>query len=459
MQPAATRAVRWAGALAAALLCLAPAAAQEPGTLPVVAGVLAVGPQDGVALPMSGRRLVRPVFPATVPQPPAGEDAARQILRALIAQGRAAGNAGDLYENRDRGHSRLNPAGHPGLAEVRYTPEARAAGLDYGLPGPFLFDAPLIGNSSTAVTAGVRWRSLPRLALTRPGGALALYQNYLAGQIHVFPEHRDHDAEQGDLFPANTPYYLVSQGSSRSDRPHLEALALILAALRPETKAFLREKGLLGPAVQMIWRRGLAPVPVRGVYLSGVAHPSVFRGADIDPAELVGIANALAPGEVPPLVRLEVEAEDFDQAPALADARADAGEAAPGERLFDTPAAVARVWRGVEGRRSMLVSAAATEDPNGRDLRFSWVLLRGDPARTRIEPLDAEGRRARITIDWQNPRPVPGRPDIRSARIDIGVFAHNGAQDSAPSFVSVLLPRHRMEPGAYADPALYPEAR
>lgn len=454
MQPAVSRAVRWAGALAAALLCLAPAAAQEPGTLPVVAGVLAVGPQDGIALPLTGRRLVRPVFPAAAAPPPAGDDPARRLLRALLAQGRAAGNAGDLYENRDRGHSRLDPASHPGLAEVRYTPEARAAGLDYGLPGPFLFDAPLIGNSSTAITAGARWRSLPRLALTRPGGAMMLYQNYLAGQIHVFPEHRDHDAELGDLFPANTPYYLVSQGSSGSDRRHLEALALILAALRPETKAFLRETGLLGPAVQMIWRRGLAPTPVRGAYLSGAAHPSVFRGEDIDPARLVGIANALAPGEVPPLVRLSVEAEEFDPAPALADE----GEV-PGERLFDTPAALARVWRGGEGSRAMLVSAAATEDPNGRDLRFSWVLLRGDPARTRIEPLDAEGRRARITVAWQNPRPVPGRGEIRSARIDIGVFAHNGALDSAPSFVSVLLPRHLIEPGAYADPALFPGTR
>ncbi|WP_372922576.1 hypothetical protein, partial [Roseovarius sp.] len=99
-------------------------------------------------------------------------------------------------------------------------------------------------------------------------------------------------------------------------------------------------------------------------------------------------------------------------------------------------------------------------------------------ARTRIELLDGRGQRARITLDWQLPRPVPGRPEIRSDRVDIGVFARTGAQDSMPGLISFLLPQHetrRYGPGpdgelriesrdfripesGYADPVLFPQA-
>ena len=139
-----------------------------------------------------------------------------------------------------------------------------------------IFDAPLMGNSSTARTKGPFWRSQGRLALTRPNGADLLYQNYLAGQVHIYPEHRDHDPANGDLFPAATPFFVVSQGSSYSDRPHMEALAMIFAALRPETKAFLYDTQLLAPTVQMVFRRSLDPVRGREGYLSGIAHPSAI---------------------------------------------------------------------------------------------------------------------------------------------------------------------------------------
>lgn len=422
----------------------------------------------------AGRLLARITFPETS-RPvlgPQAREAGHRLLWQLAFEGRAAGNHGDLYENRDRGHSRLPPEAHPQLTHVAYDAEAREAGLDYGLSGRVIFDAPLIGNSSTAVKAGPLWRSLPRLALTQEGGAQNLYQNYLAGQMHVYPEHRDHDPEHGDLIPANTPYFLISQGSSGSDQPHLEALAMIFAALRPETKAFLHEHQLLAPTVQMVFRRSLMPVRSRAAYLSGLAHPSVIPKDQINLMRMVQLANALTPETVPPMVRLAVLSEED-----AAEGIAYFGEGLT-ERLFDTPAAIARIWRSHAYRRRMIVSAEATRDPNGRILEFVWRVLRGDPARTRIEPLDDQGRRARITIDWQLPRPVPGHPDILSNRVDIGVFARNGAHDSAPGFISVLLPQHetrrygpgpdgelriesrdfRVLGGGYADPVLFPHA-
>lgn len=445
--------------------------------VPVIAGTVTVGPGDGRQLPFSERRRVSLDFPppGAAPVLRAGLDGpGYNLLRRLVAEGKAAGNHGDLYENRDRGHSELPAANHPQLARIRYDSAARKARMDYGLSGPFVFDAPLIGNSSTALKTGLYWRSLPRLALTTDAGrgVWPHYQNYLAGQIHVYPEHRDHDPETGDVLPANTPYMLISQGSSGSDRAHLQALAMIFAALRPDTKAFLRAKGLLAPTVQMVYRRARAPVRSRGAYFSGIAHPTAFSADDINLAHMVRLANSLTPDAVPPMVRLKVEEET------MAREGVDFFGEGLSERLFDTPSAIARIWRSTVHRREMIVSAEATEDPNGHPLRFIWAVLRGDPERVRIEPLDPEGRRARIEIEWQNPRPVPGNPAIISSRIDIGVFAHNGRADSAPAFLTILLPWHesrdygqgpdgtlRIEsldrgiaPGRYADPVLFPRA-
>lgn len=454
-----------------------PAQAQENTALPPIpvrTGAILLTPENTERIQNGARRLARVAFAATE-APVLGAhmtDPGHQLLRRLVASGQAAGNLGDLYENRDRDHSWLNPKHHPQLTRVHYGQAFQRQNYDYGVSLDMLFDAPLIGHSSTALTAGPMWRSQTRFALTSPGGPARLYENYRAGQIHVYPEHRDHDPERGDLLPANTPYLLTSQGSSGSDKAHLEALAMILAGFRPDTKSVLKQQGLLAPTVQMVYRRARLGVRSRAAYLSGGAHPSAFRASDIQLARMVGLANAIKPDEIPPLVQLQVleetqttEGVDFF------------GQGLS-EVLFDTPAAIARVWRSHIGRREMVVSAADTVDINGRDLRFDWVVLRGDHSKIRITPLSKDGRYVHIEMDWQAPQPAPGSPDILSPRIDIGVFANNGVHDSAPSFVSILLPHHETrlyEEGpagprilsldraaqkkVYSDPLLFPATR
>ena len=218
---------------------------------------------------------------------------------------------------------------------------------------------------------------------------------------------------------------------------------MILAAFRPETKARLVETGLLAPTVQYVFRRSQRSVLSREAYMSGAAHPSVFPAYEIGLARMVSLANAILPDDIPPMVRIRmleetepVEGVDFF------------GEGLS-EAFFDTPAAIGRIWRGKDYRRSYLVSAEETVDPNGRPLSFEWRLLRGDPDRVRITPLDG-GARARVEVDWQEPRPIGEENPIRSARVDVGVFANNGVHDSAPAILSVLFPAHetrRYEPG------------
>lgn len=418
------------------ILCLAAPAvhASEPSATapPLRIGLEDLSPGPGPIAHLAPGPERRALADLPVLGPQVRGDAAT-LLRSLYGRGRAAGLAGVLYDNRDGGHSGLDVTRFPQLTPVVYEEDAREAELHYGLAGPILFRSPVIGNASVAISAGLMRRSMGRLAMTRPGGPEQATWAYLANHLYVYPEHRDHD--EVDLYPANWPYMLFSQGSSRSDRPLVDALAFALAALRPETRARLEAERLLAPTLQMVLRRSLTAVRTREAYLSAVAHPTVFRGRDLAPQRMVALANALSPGDIPPVVLLRIESETFQPV---------AGLAGVSEGLFDTPAAIARNWRGWEGRKQMRVSAAATRDPNGRPLTFSWVLLRGDPEKVRITPLDPEGRRARITLDWHDRYPVSAHEERLTDRVDIGVFAHNGVHDSAPSFVSVHFPTHQI---------------
>jgi len=165
-----------------------------------------------------------------------------------------------------------------------------------------------------------------------------------------------------------------------------------------------------------------------------LAHPTVFSAKNLMPERMIALANALKPEDIPPMVKLAITEETFSDA---------AGLAGMSERLFDTPSAIARVWRALDYSQTMTLSAVKTEDPNGRPLQFEWVLLRGNPKKVRIKPLDPNGNTTRIEIDWHDARPVMPLLPRTTNRVDIGVFAWNGAHYSAPAFVSVTFPTHQ----------------
>ena len=95
----------------------APAVAPAPvsgGTALVAAGNTAWNPESERLEP----RFSFADAPAAPVLPDRPKTAAYELLREHVRRGRAAGNHGDLYDNRDRGHSTLKPEAHPQLSFV-----------------------------------------------------------------------------------------------------------------------------------------------------------------------------------------------------------------------------------------------------------------------------------------------------------------------------------------------------
>ena len=358
-----------------------------------------------------------------------------RLLRQWDARRTAAGNTGDFYDNRDRGHSGLSVKRHPQLQKVVYTPAQLSRRADWG-GQRIVLPHVTFGNSSTAshaTTGGCHSRRYYHNA----HGLQFLFSQYARNNLYVYPEHTDHDpghnglyGRHGDLFPTNTPYVLTSQGSSGSDQPFVSAIAHTLAAFRPAVKRRLIEAGLLMPTVQMILRSSAKNLTGPKDYLTGKAHPTAFVGKNVNALAMVKMAHSIQLGNLPPAVALKVVKEDeavFGR---------DVFDPGKPETLGDTPCVIARIVRGRSYLRKITVSAEASADPNKRPLTFHWVVLRGDATRIKIKRLNTAGSVAELTIPYHHRRPVLPGSAMESNRVDIGVFVHNGAYFSAPAFVT-----------------------
>ena len=357
------------------------------------------------------------------------------LLRKWYAEGTAAGNTGDFYDNRDGGHSRLNTSRYcPQVECITYTKATRNklgwAGQNRILPHV------TFGNSSTS-DRPTRSGSNPRQYYRSAKGMAFLYEQYRRNNHYVYPEHRDHDVGRngrggyGDVYMANTPYLIISQGSSGSDKPFLRAIACTLAAFRPDVKARLVEEGLLMPAFQMIFRMCNKGVRDENTYRTGKAHPTAFPGETLDVLGMVKMAHDITLETIPPMVQLTVLEEDeyaagvdYFEPPGLV------------EKLADTPAAIARVVRARRYLRKMVVSARDSFDVNDRDLTCRWAVLRGDRSRIKIVPRDKRGFVVELHVPFHERRPIYEGAELESSRVDIGVFVHNGVHFSAPGFVT-----------------------
>jgi hypothetical protein len=357
------------------------------------------------------------------------------LLRQWWAEGTAAGNAGDFYDNRDGGHSDLDVSPYPQLQRIVYSPEDIQKRRNWGAQF-FLRPGVVFGNSSTSAAA-MAGGSNARGYYVQPAGLAFLYKQYRGNNLYIYPEHRDHDAGHngpdegfGDLYPTNTPYLLISQGSSYTDQPFMRAVPFALAAFRPEVKKKLTETGLLMPTLQMLLRNTNRHLKTVGAYITAQAHPTVFEGSWVNELGLVQAAHDMRLGSLPPMVQLKVLEEDQPVR------GRDYFEPAGSEKLADTPAVIARIFRGKDYQRRLVISAAESFDVNKKPLSFTWTVLRGDQNKITIKPRDHEHSVVEIIVPYHPRRPIAPGSAMESNRVDIGVFANNGAYYSAPGFIT-----------------------
>ncbi len=401
-----------------------------------------------------------------------GFDEASVLLKEWQKEGSAVGHAGVLYDNHDNDHSNLNTKSYPQLARIEYSAAAKRHTIHNGLQTLLHFNGIVIGNSSTAIVNSPFWRSQARLAYTDGRSPTILAAQYFSNHLYFYPEHNDYDpgtngkGGYGDVFPANTPYVTISQGSSYSDRDFMDAFAATLAAFRPETRDLLAQKSVLIPCLQMIFRMCNAQVFEKEDYLTGIAHPPVFQGYQIDKLKMVKMAHDMLPDSLPPVAVMEVVNEDESVV------GKDYFEVGPREKLFTTPAAIARVCQALGQSRSMTVSMKKSQDLNGDALKFHWTVLQGDPELITIQPLNDEGSEATLTVLHHKRRLIHENSTMESSRVDIGVFADNGTYYSAPAIISFYWPQNETRSysadgrilsveyktqdkgGLYADPAI-----
>ena len=360
-----------------------------------------------------------------------------ESLRKWAAKGTAAGNVGDWYDNRDRGHSMLDVSPYPQLRVVEYSESDRQAGREWGFQGAVLPQI-VFGNSSTAAPATTAG-SNPRSACVSKGGIAFLYTGYRRNNLYIYPAHHDHSLGHngvanaawpfyGDLFPANTPYVIISEGSSGSDQPFMKAVAFTLAAFRPEVKSALASEGMLMPAMQMILRMSNKQVLQPADYLSGKAHPPVFKGDQVDALKMVQMAHEMDLKHLPPLATLRVVEEE------AAESGRDYFEPLLTEALGDSPCAIARVHRSTAASQRFVLSAEGSKDINRLPLTYHWVLLQGDPEKVKIQRRDKSGSSAVITIPYHDRVEFAPGQALESSRVDIGLVVHNGTHYSPPAF-------------------------
>ena len=355
----------------------------------------------------------------------------RPYVAAWLSGGSGAGNTGDLYVNRDGGHSQLAVGDFPNLTVVHYDSPARARNLHLDLPNTLFGITPVFGNISLGRTKGAFWRSLARSAFTDPGLAARMDLFYRNNQFWVMPAVNDvGKPEIGDVFPANAPFQLVSLGISWSDQPFIRAALAASASFRRPTKQALIRRRLLAPTLQWLLRRTQKGIRSEEDYLSPDAHPTAFDAKRLDAAELVQRAHDLKMEEIPPAVSLALINSRLFPVKFPEPVR-DYPDTLP-ELLFNTSSAISLILRAPDGERTFLVrgQTAPEQDPNAS---FAWRVVHGPADAVKISaPLGEtingpENGFAQITIDRRH----------LTNRIDVACFAKTTHTSfGAPAIIS-----------------------
>ncbi len=377
--------------------------------------------------------LFQPLLPEGKARPYTGPYA--ELIQPWIEEGSAAGNAGDFYVNRDEDRTAVRYEAFPYLTPVLYSEEAVALGTHLGAANGLFLNGftsiPTVGNSVLTMRQGSPfWRSIPRMyAIDAAQNAVAL-RLALSNQLYLYDVTPDyHKSFKGDLLISNTPYFIMTtDGTSEKANPVLaqqemtELVLAVLAAMAPETKKVMLQRGLLIQTMQRLLRQHLKGSPD---YFTAAAHPIAFDPATIDGEALIRAAHQLRPEALPPTFHIITRQESMPKQ------MVDYFDLFPSEGIADTPMCITRIHRGMNQTRTLTVEAAATEP----GITFKWFLTSGDAQKVRIRPLTTRGTLVTLEVDYHGSFEDDGMP---MRRVDIACVAVRADGTlSAPAFVSI----------------------
>lgn len=356
-----------------------------------------------------------------------------ELLRTWLLSGEAAGNAGDLYVNRDEDRTQMAYEKFPLLTPVVYSTEAQRAAAHVGAAnGVFasgLVAYPVVGTSVLSLSNTPFWRSLPRLITTEAQADVLSFRLAMKNQGYIYDASSDYSAQfKQEHLVANTAHFFATFGDAKdqgSAKTNVETMAEILfaglAAMKPETKAEMTRRGLFVPTFQMLLRQNLKDV---SDYCSAAAHPTVFDVSRVDVDAFVRAAHQLTSADLPVTFNIVARSESMPRQ------YVDYFDAPTSERISDTPCSIKRVIRGRNKVRKLTVAASSSE-PN---ISYRWFVVNGDAEKIRIRPLTKSGTLVKLEVDYHG---VFEQDGMQKRHVDIACVAlRNGKPMSAPAFVS-----------------------
>lgn len=383
--------------------CLLDLTASAPGDLDLTLVAVDAGDQE---LASAGLAVAR----RSIDAPCTGTVAERNACIVGRADaGDSAGFEGVSYLDADDGHANVDTSGMTGIdARVLAQPQSTIPdGVEMG-----------VMNESTAwVLTDGRCSLIRCYPYNRRAYAITHYQGNV---IFMFPEHRDVGIR--DFYQWQAPFYVMSQGSSGSEKDEVVKALQVLGVMTGEARTAAKDAAVVGPLLSfLLWRTRVDSVTA---YMNPDAHPSAMTNADNGDA-ILSYAAAVRADELPPVGELEVTDStlpsewgmvtslDTDYAVGIT----------PAETPADAPA----------GAFSVSVDLGASFDANDRALMFFPVVLRGtaDVQRT------GDGQYT-ISGDFPVDEEIETGGQTRTvSRVTVAFFPHNGIWLGTPAMISV----------------------
>ncbi len=387
--------------------CLLDASALPAGPAQIVA-TASDGPLAGESAEVGVSR--RALEPMCAEQ----SDALDACVVDRAAVGLAAGFEGVSYLNADDLHANVNTGGMVGIDARTYAEPPAEVEADVRMG--------LMNESTAWILDGGRC-SLPRCFPTsRRARALQAYEDNV---LFLCPEHRDVGTR--DFFQWQAGFYMLSQGSSSSERDETTKGLRALGMMTPQARDAAEADLVLGPTLAMLLVRSRVESDL--AYLEPQTHPTAFPDADSG-LRILELAAALRADELPPVARVTLEDTMFPEDWGMV------GSLQTPYAVGLTPAVTPKTPLG--GTFEVRVDLSASEDPNGRPLFFFASTLRDTAGDLEVERVDASGTawvlRGSMPVDQSV---TTGGQDRVVSRVTVALFPHNGLWPGAPVFVSV----------------------